>query len=493
MTKKTLKTLHWLNALALIMMASFAFVACGDDDDDNNGETSTNSSKILGSWVITEVNPQLNHGPQVGSELTFNADGSFINGRDKGSYTYDDASGRFTAKMNQSEMTGKFTVNGNVCSGTVTVKEGDYTESFQMKMGRKGTSDAEIKDNPNNPENVDNLKPGDISDGKETKNSTYYSYERSINIPDLGIITVKGELTFDNNKLTGGKFYSIFPTKDAAAAEWADYDLSNEDAKYNTYDGDKTIVTTLPPQQIKDMNQVSREQLQNLVKEEIDHIIMEIAQSLEGGNEPDENMNAKVSDTRMVGTWQIMTDEQDEASIGQTATFKSDGTWTMGNQSGTYEANKMSDGRISFNIYINGRRIETGKLVLVSDGNVLNGEYKLEGGNDNEYYGLVMKKPSYTYPTGGILGRWEMVRCSIEQAPLGKTFVFGNNDEMYIEGDPHIDSYKYTNGVLIMTFSGEGEPVIQGAVTIANGNATLQGSATVNGQTMAIEALLQKK
>ena len=90
------KSFQWLSVLALMVMGALAFVACGDDGDDsgnngNNGNAADNS-KILGTWVVKQVNPT--DGPRVGTEMTFNANGSFTSGeRDNGTYTYNSSTG----------------------------------------------------------------------------------------------------------------------------------------------------------------------------------------------------------------------------------------------------------------------------------------------------------------------------------------------------------------------------------------------------------------
>lgn len=128
------KNFQWLSALALMVMSALVFVACGDDD---NGGAMPDNSKIIGSWVITEVSPST--GPDVGEEMTFNKDGSFIVGKDKGSYTYDSETGTFTAKMGDMTMVGNFTVNGDVVTGSANVTVDGKTQLFTMKMNRKGT------------------------------------------------------------------------------------------------------------------------------------------------------------------------------------------------------------------------------------------------------------------------------------------------------------------------------------------------------------------
>ena len=186
----------------------------------------------------------------------------------------------------------------------------------------------------------------------------------------------------------------------------------------------------------------------------------------------DDDDEVNVNSTKMVGTWEVMMDDDpDYPKVGQSFTFKKNGTCTISssNEIFTYTCDEESkDGytRLRFTIS-NGA---SGKLVLVSEGNVLNGEYKKSSSSDN--LSIVAKKSSYTYPTGGIKGRWKMTQCSVSGAPVGRVLVFGNNNELYMEGDPHIDSYTYSGNNLSMDF---GDTKFSGTVNISGNTATFSG------------------
>ena len=205
---------------------------------------------------------------------------------------------------------------------------------------------------------------------------------------------------------------------------------------------------------------------------------MEKNGSSSGGDDSgDDDDEVNVNSTKMVGTWEVMmNDDPDYPLVGQSITFKKNGTCTISNSNETFTYTcdeELKDGytRLRFTIS-NGA---SGKLVLVSEGNVLNGEYKKSSNSD--YLKIVAKKSSYTYPTGGIKGRWKMTQCSMEGAPVARVMVFGNNGEMYTEGDPHIDAYSYSGNTLTLRLSG-GEQFI-GTVSINGNTATLNaGSMT---------------
>ena len=342
------KSFQWLSVLALMVMSALAFVACSsDDDDDNGGGGSSNNSKILGTWVLTSVSSSdTQGGPDVGTEMTFKSDGTFTSGsKDKGTFTYDNSTGKFTASMNGNAINGTFTVNGNVMTGSAKVTENGHTATFQMTMAKKGTPEAEIPDN--------------------------------------------GELSPD------------------------------------------------------------------------------------------------VQDTRILGSWLITLDDDTPSSVGMTLTFKKDGTWSNGSNSGTYKSRQDDKGRVRFEIFgANGQSLNEGKLALVSEGNVLTGIY---GASGSDYrLRLNMKKASYTYPTGGVKGRWLMKSASPKEAegnmPIGEVMVFGNNNELYQEGDSHVMSYNYSGNTLTINLEEDGP--MSGPLSISGKKATFK--ITMKGQEVTI-------
>jgi hypothetical protein len=333
MMKQSIKL---FSALAFIVMSAFTFVACGDDDGPSGG--GGDNSKILGSWTLTEVTPANSQGgPGVGTVMTFYANGKFTSNGDEGTFTYDNDSKAFSARIGTVTISGTVNISGSSANAAVTVTAGGQSRSYTYTMEKKGSS--------------------------------------------------------------GGD---------------------------------------------------------------------------DSGDDDDE---VNVNSTKMVGTWEVMmNDDPDYPLVGQSITFKKNGTCTISNSNETFTYTcdeELKDGytRLRFTIS-NGA---SGKLVLVSEGNVLNGEYKKSSNSD--YLKIVAKKSSYTYPTGGIKGRWKMTQCSMEGAPVGRVMVFGNNGEMYTEGDPHIDAYSYSGNTLTLRLSG-GEQFI-GTVSINGNTATLNaGSMT---------------
>lgn len=337
------QSIKLFSALAFIVMSAFTFVACGDDDGPSGGGGS--NSNILGSWTLTEVTPANSQGgPGVGTVMTFYANGKFTSNGDEGTFTYDNDSKAFSARIGTVTISGTVNISGSSANAAVTVTAGGQSRSYTYTMEKNGSSSG-----------------GDDS-----------------------------------------------------------------------------------------------------------------------GDDDDE---VNVNSTKMVGTWEVMmNDDPDYPLVGQSITFKKNGTCTISNSNETFTYTcdeELKDGytRLRFTIS-NGA---SGKLVLVSEGNVLNGEYKKSSNSD--YLKIVAKKSSYTYPTGGIKGRWKMTQCSMEGAPVGRVMVFGNNGEMYTEGDPHIDAYSYSGNTLTLRLSGGGQ--FGGTVSFSGNTATLSGEG--------ITATLQKQ
>ncbi len=125
---------------------------------------------------------------------------------------------------------------------------------------------------------------------------------------------------------------------------------------------------------------------------------MEKNGSSSGGDDSgDDDDEVNVNSTKMVGTWEVMmNDDPDYPLVGQSITFKKNGTCTISNSNETFTYTcdeELKDGytRLRFTIS-NGA---SGKLVLVSEGNVLNGEYKKSSNSD--YLKIVAKKSSYVH------------------------------------------------------------------------------------------------
>ena len=325
MMKQSIKL---FSALAFIVMSAFTFVACGDDDGPSGGGGS--NSNILGSWTLTEVTPANSQGgPGVGTVMTFYANGKFTSNGDEGTFTYDNDSKAFSARIGTVTISGTVNISGSSANAAVTVTAGGQSSSYTYTMEKNGSSSG-------------------------------------------------------------------------------DDDSGDDDDEVN------------------------------------------------------------VNSTKMVGTWEVMMDDDpDYPKVGQSFTFKKNGTCTISssNQIFSYTCDEETkDGytRLRFSITNGNEAIANGKLVLVSEGNVLNGEYLSASSSD--YLSIVMKKSSYTYPTGGIKGRWKMTQCSVSGAPVGRVLVFGNNNELYMEGDPHIDSYTYSGNTLSMDF---GDTKFSGTVNIS--------------------------
>lgn len=202
----------------------------------------------------------------------------------------------------------------------------------------------------------------------------------------------------------------------------------------------------------------------------------------EGGDGGDTDWSQYVQDSRMVGTWTVATDGLDQSNQGKAITFNSNGTFSVGSKRGTYKTwtdTSNGENRIRFELYVEGTKVNEGKFVLVSDGNVLNGNYR-QSAEGAEKKALVLKKPSYTYPTGDVQGRW-IVKFKntsyMQDGPeVGSVIVF-DNGQMYVEGDAHYNGYGYSNNSLAIYFE-EGPMTVdvvfsENRVTVVDGDWVL--------------------
>ncbi len=132
------KTFQWLSALALIVMGALAIVGCSDNDNDNNGGgNGPVDPKLVGTWVLTSINPDNGQGPQVGAEMTFKSDGTLLADGKSGTFSYDGK--KFKGTMGNLILEGEFEVEDNTLTGTVKVTENGQSQTYDMTFQKKGT------------------------------------------------------------------------------------------------------------------------------------------------------------------------------------------------------------------------------------------------------------------------------------------------------------------------------------------------------------------
>ena len=206
----------------------------------------------------------------------------------------------------------------------------------------------------------------------------------------------------------------------------------------------------------------------------------------DNGNEGGLIQGGDVKATEVVGTW-FIAQTSDTNINANTITFTKDGTGSMGNLTFTY-SNEWQDNRIKCYIRFSNDVYTECKLIVVQNGNVLNGECQDNGG---DWEMLVLQKPDYTIPSEGILGRWKITGPreldNMDEGPkVGMVLVFGQNGELYIEGDPHYSNYALDNTTLKLTIK---DRVMEGGFEVGNMVSGAKGTWTgnVNGREMTIE------
>ena len=456
------KVFQWMSALALMVMCTCAFVACSDDDDDNNGGnwTPTKSAKILGTWEISSVSSDdpdfdpYRPGPEMGQTVSFKSDGTFTQGGESGTFKYNNETGEFsiTSKHMSSKGTAQVSNDGETMVATIDVTSDGVTVTYTVQFEKIASGGDE---------------GGDWTAAKDTK--ILGSWEitdietEAPDGPDIGdVLTFKSDGSFVQGRDKGTFKYNnetgAFSAKMGEMSMKGTFTVSEDGESMsgvcNVTQGKQTFAYRMS--------------------------FVKYTGGDEGGDGDDTDWSEGILDTRMIGTWTITVDEDVPSSKGQTATFNANGTCTIGGHSYTYstktDTNKGED-RIKFTLYLDGEAVNEGRLVLVCGGGVLNGEYWTPGQKQDRNMALVMKKPNFTYPSGGVKGRWKITTVYMNDGPsVGEVIVFNSEGEMYTEGDAHVNHYTYSGnnsgGTLNIELDKDGD--IPGTLTISNGIATFE-------------------
>ena len=192
-------------------------------------------------------------------------------------------------------------------------------------------------------------------------------------------------------------------------------------------------------------------------------------------NRDDDGDNVELVRAYLIGTW-VVVSSTDNALSNVNFTIWEDGTALLVGIAATYTCSQQEDGSVQLNFYQDnfllgrgviqvsgdetsgysaqmqfdvyqfGIHIAGGNMVVASKGNVLTGAYRMEGSMMPSF--ITLKKQEYTYPEGGVLGRWKMISCSKNPRRVGEIFVVEDNSELYAEGTPSIYSYTQTNTIV---------------------------------------------
>lgn len=452
-----------------MVMCTCAFVACSDDDSSSDGNwTASKDAKILGTWVITSVrSTETNHGPEMGELISFYSNGKFKQGGDEGTFKYNNETRAFSASTKHMSMKGTATVSEDgetmEATATVTTKEGTFTYymTFAKDTSDNGDDDGDddwtasedaeilgtwvITSVTSSDPNFDPFKPGP-------------EMGQTISFKSDGAFTLEGVSgTFKYNNSTGNFVITSEYMSSMGTATVSEDGESMESIMAVTSNGGT-----------------------------VTYLVTFAKSSSDNGDDngdDDDDDEKTVSSEKMVGTWDIAASAYPGMMVGKQMVFYKDGDFTYNGMTFQYTCEEMSDGRLQFELYENGEEIADGKFVLVSEGNVLNGEYEMDGvqvGEDEDgFLSLVLRKPGYTYPTDGIKGRWKITAAYMPGPTVGRVMVFGNNGELYTEGDPYIDSYSYQNGKLTLIM---GEEQVVGDLNISGNTATF----SVEGHTVVV-------
>jgi hypothetical protein len=119
-------------------MLPLLFAACGDNSGNGKPTPDGDNTSIVGTWALTKSDvvidgtiPEMvdllkqslaesgDFEEVLGETFTFNADGTFSDGVDNGTYTYDGVTLNMT--MDGETISGKLTISGNNASMTIDI------------------------------------------------------------------------------------------------------------------------------------------------------------------------------------------------------------------------------------------------------------------------------------------------------------------------------------------------------------------------------------
>lgn len=188
----------------------------------------------------------------------------------------------------------------------------------------------------------------------------------------------------------------------------------------------------------------------------------------------------------VVGTWNITYCEEG-SYVGATLTLNSNGTANFSpvKENLTYRKDKNQYGNTVIYIYNGSDLVSQIIISFVQKGNVMNGCFL-----DEEYddYGITLTKSGYTVPSNNLLGRWEVTASTDGLPEVGEVMVFGDGNELYIEGDEDTIGYQLgevnNNRATLSIILEEG--TMPGTLTINNWQTA---TWTFNGATLSLRKL----
>ena len=398
----------WLGALALMIMGAFMFTSCGDDDDVWAPGT---LEQLIGTWTVQSSK----NGPEAGSQLTFNADGTItMEDGSTGHYEYDEETGAFWFQVGDFEVEGVIKMSGSTATVTFETNEG---EGGNIVL-KKGTSGGGGGGTGSYPERSDLYGTWQMTSATESGSP----------VGDLFTLSSNGTITMESS-LYGN-----------ANGTWT-YSKSNGQISIN-FPGmfDITGTVTINKGVLTIAYTDGKGNSQNVVMSPYS------GGGGEGGDEVDWSTIPAFVATYSQAPSMIPT--------GTEVKFNDDGTCllagtcyfytrTYDNEDGypywEYKFYEYSSSGSS-----SATPVARGKFNFVQNGNVFNGKIKInQGGSETNNIGVTFTKSGYTVPSSGIKGRWQITDTNIDGPEIGMVMVFGESGELYIEGQPDIDFYAW--------------------------------------------------
>lgn len=267
----------------MLLAATLTFTACGSDDDEETGggqEGSTiTESQILGTWYGIDENSSDRINIFV---MTFKANGtgtySEYKAKSKNNWQTEKQSANMTWTLKNGTLNATVTVEGQAITrkgdllkldgNTIKVKRYLDDGNTDVITLTRVSGEQEVATIITNMAN-EKQQGGGQQGGNEVNQDNYYKYQESINVKNVGEITIIGEATFANGKCTAIAFTYVYPSKSIAKQIWDSYQddpkMAEELPKYS-YDGDKTIVYRFDDEDVADWSSMGKDAICNVIK-----------------------------------------------------------------------------------------------------------------------------------------------------------------------------------------------------------------------------------
>ena len=275
----------------MLLATTLTFTACGDDDDDNGGGqqgSTITENQILGTWYGIDENTSERINIFI---MTFNSNhqGTYseYKAKAKNNWQIENQSANMTWTLTNGTLNATVTIEGEAVTrkgdllkldgNTLTVRRYLDDGKTDVVTLTRASGAQEVATIITNMANEKKQGGGQEQQGQnEVNQDNYYKYQESVDVPQVGTITIIGEARFANGKCTAIAFSYIYPSKSFANAVWKSYQEDEEMADqlpYYSYDGDKTISYRFDDETVANYAGYTKQQVCDLIKQTVQYTI----------------------------------------------------------------------------------------------------------------------------------------------------------------------------------------------------------------------------